>query len=45
MEIRKLKLVKANFEMNDLGVAKKIIGMEIVRNMSSKVVQLCQKHF
>ncbi|KAL4559971.1 hypothetical protein LXL04_032119 [Taraxacum kok-saghyz] len=43
-EIQKLKdQLKADFEMKDLGAAKKILGMEIVRDRKSRVLHLSQK--
>ena len=45
-EIQKLKdQLKAEFEMKDLGAAKKILGMEIVRDRKSRVLHLSQKNY
>ncbi|KAJ0482376.1 putative RNA-directed DNA polymerase [Helianthus annuus] len=45
-EIQKLKdQLKADFEMKDLGAAKKILGMEIVRDRKSRVLHLSQKNY
>jgi hypothetical protein len=45
-EISKLKAkLKAEFEMKDLGAAKKILGMEILRNRSSSSLYLSQQNY
>ncbi|KAI3780212.1 hypothetical protein L2E82_10183 [Cichorium intybus] len=45
-EIQKLKdQLKADFEMKDLGAAKKILGMEIVRDRKSRILHLSQKGY
>jgi hypothetical protein len=45
-EIQKLKdQLKADFEMKDLGAAKKILGMEIVRDRKSRILHLSQKSY
>jgi hypothetical protein len=45
-EIRKLKAqMQKEFEMKDLGEARKILGMEITRNREEKLVYLSQKQY
>ena len=45
-EVRKVKMqLKANFEMKDLGNARKILGMDIVRDRSKKKLWLFQTDY
>jgi len=45
-DVQKLKdLLSAEFEMKDLGLAKKILGMEIYRDRSQKKLFLSQKGY
>ena len=45
-EIDKLKvLLNSEFEMNDLGYARKILGMEIRRNRSKGIMFLSQEKY
>ena len=37
-------MLKAKFEMKDLGLAKRILGMEIERDRSKRVLRLSQIH-
>jgi hypothetical protein len=37
--------VSSEFDMKDLGAAKKILGMEIVRDMKSGLLYLSQKNY
>ena len=38
-------MLKAKFEMKDLGLAKRILGMEIERDRSKRVLRLSQKSY
>ena len=45
-EIQSLKLkLRLAFEMKELGEARKILGMEIIRNRHSRILQLSQKAY